>query len=175
MKVIAHVLCWALLGQGGATLATAALVTPARAPEITGVYDDEGTVALPPPAGVQVFPSLHAFLSGEFSPGMAKLVHEKTRQLRLTHANGRLEAEATDHDGEAIWNFEWKSGDTFGVRGERVVVLFRGAKVNDDQYRLLIETVSTYKLLQIEVQRLRPSTFGLQVQPMGTYLFSRAE
>lgn len=163
------------LGLFMASGASAALVELPRGPEISGVYDDEGTIAIPPPVGVKIFPSLHAFLSGEFSTGMSRLIHEKTGQVRLKHGAGHLEAEVTNHDGEVAWRIEWKSGDTYGVQKERVVILFKGVGVNDDQYRLLLETVSTYKLLQVEVQRLTPSMFGLQVKPLGTYLFTRAE
>lgn len=175
MNTLARTAAALALGLSLVAGAAAALVQLPQGPEINGAYDDDGTVAVPPPEGVKIFPSLHAFLSGEFSPGMARLVHEKTGQVRLKHGDGHLEAEVTNHDGEVAWNIEWKSGDTYGVQKDRVIILFKGATANDDQYRLLLDTVSTYKLLQVEVQRLTPSTFGLQVKPLGTYLFPRAE
>jgi hypothetical protein len=175
MNTFARTAACLVLGLALTTEGPAALIELPRGPEISGTYDDEGTVAIPAPEGVKIYASLHAFLSGEFSEGMSRLIHEKTGQVRLQLEKGRLEAEVTDHDGESAWRMEWKSGETYGVQKERVVILFKGTTVNDDQYRLILESVSTYKLLQVEVQRLTPSTFGLQVKPLGTYLFSRAE
>jgi hypothetical protein len=175
MKAWTRLVICIALGAVGSTGARGTEIALPRAPEISGTYDDDGTVALAPPEGVKVFASLHAFLSGEFSAGMARLIHEKTGVVRLKHVAGHLEAEVTDHEGETAWNMEWKQGDTFGVKGARVIILFKGTHLNDDQYRLVLESVSAYKLLQVDVQRLIPSTFGLQVKPLGVYLFSRAE
>ncbi|MFZ5494811.1 MAG: hypothetical protein ACOZE5_05670 [Verrucomicrobiota bacterium] len=154
---------------------SAALVAPHREPEITGAYEDEGAIAVAPPGEPPPVVSLHALLTVQFIPGVARLLHEQTGEVRLTHTAGRLRAEITNRDGEVAWERIWRQGEDYGVQGARVVLRFKGVRPHDDDFLLLLETVTAYKLLQVEVQRLTPTLLGPRARPMGTYLFHRTE
>ncbi|HEX2862569.1 MAG TPA: hypothetical protein VHN79_13060 [Lacunisphaera sp.] len=159
-------------------LATAAAIitVQAREPELTGIYDDAGTVVTAAPGrSAQDVASLHALLSLEFVPGLARLLHDRTGEVRLTHTPGQLAVEVVNRDGEVGWQESWKQGKDYAVRGDRVVLHFRPGKFGQDEFVLMLETVTAHRLLQVEVQRLKPTFFGPVYQPMGTYLFHRAE
>jgi hypothetical protein len=155
--------------------APAAPFAPAREPEINGTYDDAGTIATAPPGEPPAVVSLHALLVAEFSPALSRLLHDQTGGVRLTHTGGQLRAEILNRDGEVAWERIWRQGEDYGVQGARVVLRFKAARVDGDDFVLLLETVTAYKLLQIEVQRHTPTVLGPKVQPMGTYLFHRDE
>ncbi len=153
----------------------AELVTPAREPEITGTYADDGTIAVAPPGDEPKVVSLHALLIAEFNPGLAKVLHEQTGSVRLTHTAGLLRAEILNRDGEVAWERTWRQGDDYAVRGAQILLRFKAARENGDDFILRLETVTAYKLLQVEVQRLTPTLLGPRMQPMGTFLFHRDE
>lgn len=161
----------------GLTVCVAVLAVQgqARELELTGVYDDEGTVVTPPPGKESGVASLHALLSLEFVPGLARMLHDQTGQVRLTHTAGALEVQVANRDGEVIWREKWRQGEDYALRGDRVVLRFRPGKFGQDEFVIMLETVTEHRLLQLEVQRLKPTYFGPVYQPMGIFLFHRAE
>lgn len=175
MTASLRLLCLFLSGLLLGGLLRAELVTPAREPEITGTYADDGTIAVAPPGDAPKVVSLHALLVAEFSPGLAKVLHEQTGSVRLTHTAGLLRAEILNRDGEVAWERTWRQGDDYAVRGSQILLRFKAARENGDDFVLRLETVTAYKLLQVEVQRLTPTLLGPRVQPMGTFLFHRDE
>jgi hypothetical protein len=161
------------LGLATLALAPAAL---ARDLELTGAYEDAGTIitAAPGQSERDVI-SLHAMLSLEFVPGLARLLHDQTGLVRLTHEGSALRVEVVGRDEEIIWRANWKQGEGFAVRDNRVYLHFKPGRFGNDEYILILSTLTNHRLLQLEVQRLKPTFFGPVFQPMGTYLFHRAE
>lgn len=151
----------------------AAAATPAA--EVGGVYDDEGTIVVAPPGDPPPVVSLHALLTLQFIPGVVQMLHDQTGEVRLTHTTGRFHMAITNREGEVAWERTWREGDDFGLQEGRVVLRFKAAREGDDDYFLSLETVTAYKLLQVEVQRHTPSLLGPRIQSLGTYLFHRAE
>jgi hypothetical protein len=148
---------------------------PARATEVGGVYDDEGTIVVAPPGEPPPVVSLHALLTLQFIPGVVQLLHDQTGEVRLAHTPGRFHMAITNREGEVAWERTWREGDDFGVQGKTIVLRFKAAREGDDDYFLHLESVTAYKLLQVEVQRHSPSLLGPRIQSLGTFLFHRAE
>jgi hypothetical protein len=146
-----------------------------RTAEVSGTYDDEGSIAVAPPGEPPPVVSLHALLTLQFIPGVVQLLHDQTGEVRLTHTTGQFHMAITNRDGEVAWERKWREGDDFGVQDGRIVLRFKAARDGEDDYFLQLETVTAYKLLQVEVQRHTPSLLGPRIQPLGTYLFHRAE
>jgi len=143
--------------------------------ELTGDYDDEGTVskaAPDQPAGVV---SLHALLSLEFVPGLARLLHDQTGVVKIKHEAGMLEVAVVNREGEVIWQERWKQGEGYQRSGDTLSLHFRPGRKDKEEFLLNFETVTAYRLLQVEVVRLTPTVLGPVRHPMGTYLFHRAE
>jgi hypothetical protein len=143
--------------------------------DVSGAYDDEGTIAEPPPGEPPRVISLHALLTLQFIPGVVQLLHDQTGEVRLTLTPGRFHMAITNRDGEVAWERTWREGDDFGLQEGRIVLRYRAAREGEDDYFLRLESVTAYKLLQVEVQRHTPSILGPKIQPLGTYLFHRAE
>lgn len=142
---------------------------------ITGVYDDEGMIAVPPPGDPPPVVSLHALLTLQFIPGIISLLHDETGEVRLTHTAGQLKMEITNREGEVAWTRTWRAGDDYDVRAGRVVLRFKAVRDGGVDHLLLLDTVTAHKLLQIEVQRHTPTVLGPKIESLGTYLFSRRE
>lgn len=157
------------------TALRAAPVAPQHFPELTGVFEDVGTIAVAPPGEPPKVVSLHALLAAQFNPELARLLQVDTGEVRLKHTEGLFEAEITNRDGEVAWRMAWRRGEGYGLRDGRVVLRHKAARESEPDYLLLLDTVTAYKLLQVEVQRLKPTVLGPQAEPMGTYLFHRDE
>jgi hypothetical protein len=141
--------------------------------ELTGDYDDEGTVVTAAPDQPPGVVSLHALFSLEFVPGLARLLHDQTGAVKLHHEGSVLRAEVINREGEAIWRATWKQGEGFAVRDGRAILHFKPGRFGNDEFVLILSTITTHRLLQVEVQRLKPTFFGPVFQPVGTYLFHR--
>jgi hypothetical protein len=144
-----------------------------RAPDLTGVYDDEGTVVSTATGRPADGGSLHALLSLEFVPALARILHDQTAQVRIKHSRTSLEIEVIDRDGKVSWQGAWKQGEDYGLREGRVVLHFKPGKFGRDEFLLMFRNVTTHRLLELEVQRLTPTLLGPTVHPIGTYLFPR--
>jgi hypothetical protein len=140
--------------------------------DLSGSYDDAGTVVIAAPEQSPVV-SLHAMLSMEFMPGLARLLQDRTKEVRLTHEGELLQVDVVDHDDETIWRGAWKQGEGFAVRDGRVYLHFKPGRFGNDEFIVILSTVTEHRLLQLEMQRLKPTFFGPVFQPMGTYLFHR--
>ncbi|AOS45972.1 hypothetical protein Verru16b_03063 [Lacunisphaera limnophila] len=141
--------------------------------DLSGTYDDAGVVVVAAPDQVPGVISLHAMLSLEFVPGLAKLLHDQTGQVRITHEGFLLKVEVLDRDDAVIWHADWKGGEDFGLRDNRIFLRLKPGRFGNDEYVLSFTTVSEHRLLQLEVQRLKPTFFGPVYEAMGTYLFYR--
>lgn len=146
-----------------------------RQTAINGAYDDAGTIVVAPPGEPPPVVSLHALLTLQFIPGIVQMLHDQTGEVRLTHTAGQLRLVITNREGDAILERVWREGDDYGLRDGRVLLHFRGARQGDADHVLLLETVTAYKLLQVEVQRHTSTLLGPRIQSLGTYLFHRAE
>ncbi|MDQ5978388.1 MAG: hypothetical protein QG602_1362 [Verrucomicrobiota bacterium] len=161
---------------GAFRLSAAQVALPLEAPNLTGVYDDAGTAAsIPEGQPTPDVISLHALLSLEFNPGMARLLQERTREIRITHDEKALSVEFLDRDGEKIWNPVWTRESGYSVRDRRVQLRIKPGKFGNDEYIIVLENVTTHRLLQVHIQKLKPTFFGPVFQPMGTFLFPRLD
>ncbi len=161
---------------GALRLPAAEVALPTAPPDLTGVYDDAGTAAsIPEGQPTPAVISLHALLSLEFNPGMARLLQERTREIRITHDEKALSVEFLDRDGEKIWNPVWTRESGYSVRDKRVQLHLKPGKFGTDEYVIVRQNVTTHRLLQVHVQKLKPTFFGPVFQPVGTFLFPRLD
>ncbi|HEY8993440.1 MAG TPA: hypothetical protein VIM71_02045 [Lacunisphaera sp.] len=144
-----------------------------REPNLTGIYDDEGTVVTTAVGRASDGVSLHALFKLEFVPALARILHEQTAQIRIKHHRASLEVEITDPDGKVIWQGAWQHAEGYAIRDGRVVLHFKPGKFGQDEFLLLLKTITVHRLLEVEVQRLTPTLLGPSVHPVGTYLFPR--
>jgi len=144
-----------------------------REPDLTGVYDDEGSVVTTATGNREDGASLHALLSLEFVPALARILHGQTAQVRFKHGVDSLLIEVIDRDDKVVWSGAWQHGDGFGIQEGRVILHFKPGKYGQDEFLLIFRNVTTHRLLELEVQRLTPTVFGPSMHPVGTYVFPR--
>lgn len=161
---------------GAIRLTAAQVALPLDPPNLSGVYDDAGTAAsIPAGQPTPAVISLHALLSLEFNPGMARLLQERTREIRITHDERTLSVEFLDREGEKIWNPVWTRENGYSLRDRRVQLHIKPGKFGNDEYVIVLENVTPHRLLQLHLQKLKPTFFGPVFQPMGTFLFPRLD
>jgi hypothetical protein len=165
-----------ILGVGAVRVAASVIALPTDPPNLSGTYEDAGTImSIPegqkPPAVV----SLHALLSLEFNPGLARLLQERTREVRVQHEGETLAVEFVDADGEKTWAPVWTRDTGCTLRERRLMLRLKSGKSGQDEYVLVFENITTHRLLQVQLQRLKPTPFGPTFQPMGTFLFHRLD
>jgi hypothetical protein len=93
--------------------------------------------------------------------------------VRLYHEAGALRVEVVGRDDEIIWRAHWKQGEGFALRDGRAILHFKPGRFGKDEYVIILSTVTEHRLLQLDMQRMKPTFFGPVFQPMGTYLFHR--
>jgi hypothetical protein len=141
--------------------------------DLTGVYDDEGTVITTTTGRPADGASLHALFRLEFVPALARILHDQTAQIRIKQGRASLEIEVMDLDGKVSWQGAWELGDGYALREGRLILHFKPGKFGQDEFLLIFKTVSAHRLLEVEAQRLTPTLLGPSIHPIGTYLFSR--
>jgi hypothetical protein len=143
------------------------------AADLTGIYDDEGAVIATAAGRPADRGSLHALLSLEFVPALARIIHDQTARVRIKHSRTSLGIEVIDLDGKVSWQGAWKQDEDYGLREGRVVLHFKSGKFGRDEFLLMFRNVTAHRLLELEMQRLTPTLLGPTVHPIGTYLFPR--
>jgi hypothetical protein len=148
-----------------------AAVAPARAVDsgLNGDYADEGVIVK---ADAKAFPhgvSLHALLSLEFEPALARKLKEQAAHVVVRQENGAVEIKVYDHDGAVIKQGRWKKDA--GPNG-RVILRF---SVRDEEYFFRFETTAEQRLLQVTIDRNEPTILGPAVNSVGTFLFPRID
>lgn len=143
--------------------------------ELTGSYEDAGTVVVAAPDQPPGVVSLHALLSLEFVPGLARLLQDQTSEVRLTHQDESLAVEVIGKEEDVIWRAHWKPGAGYALREGRVYLHLKPGRLGSDEFVLILSTLTSHRLLQVEVRRRKATFFGPVFEPMGTYLFHRAE
>lgn len=140
--------------------------------DLTGIYDDEGTVVSTAGSAADVG-SLHAMLNLEFVPALARILHEQTAQVRIKHGRDALEIAVLDRDDKVVWQGRWKEGEVYSIREGRVILHFKPRQFGRDEFLLIFRNITAHRLLEVEVQRLTPTVLGPSVHQVGTYLFPR--
>lgn len=151
------------------------LAAPLFELELTGNYDDAGTLVTAAPDQAPGVVSLHAMLSLEFVPGLARQLQDQTDQVRLVHEGAEIRVEVVGRDEETLWRATWKQGQHYALRDGRVYLHLKPGRFGNDEFMLVLSSVTEHRLLQLEVKRMKPTFFGPVYQPMGTYLFHRVE
>ncbi len=166
----------AVMAVGAAHLTASVVALPPDPPNLSGIYEDAGTiVSIPEGQEPLAVISLHALLSLEFNPGLARLLQERTREVRVQHEGETLSVEFVDADGEKIWAPVWTRESGVTLRDRRLQLRLKPGKFGNDEYVLVFENITAHRLLQVHLQRMKPTFFGPVFQPMGTFLFHRLD
>ncbi len=166
----------AALAAGTIRVAGSTVAMPTDPPDLSGTYDDAGTIVkIAEGEETPQTVSLHALLSLEFNPGLARLLQQRTREVRVKHEGDTFAVDFVDADGESIWAPVWNRETGSYLRERRLHLRLKPGKFGNDEYVLVFENVTTHRLLQVQLQRVKPTFFGPVLQPVGTFLFHRLD
>jgi len=153
--------------------ASAVLVPLTVEPGLSGTYEElgNGVAGVSGPAPGEF--SFNALLNLEFDPLLAQAFRGQTSRIVVTQTEDALQILAYDLDGNVSKKGEWKLGQGYTREGGRALLRLRATLTAREEYLLILQSVSQGKLLQIEVHRITPTTFGPAYRVVGTYVFAR--
>jgi hypothetical protein len=158
-----------------AVSASAALLPLVEEPGLSGSYEDTGAGV----AGTAATPagevSLHALLNLEFDPARARALHERTARIVIAQSKETLSIRVYDSDDKVTREEEWKLGKGYAREGNRALLRLPATSAAREEYLLILQSVAQGRLLQVEVHRITPTTFGPAYRSAGTYVFARME
>ncbi len=177
--MIARELMFLSLGWLALTGATAHAAAPAAAIkletlDLSGDFDDGGTVVTAGENPASETPSLGAILQLAFDPKAASTIHEQTALVRLKQTGDALAVETIDADGQVIWRAKWLEGEEYSRTEHSVTLRFRSPRSPSDEVLLVLEPAAGNRLLQVSVQLREATLFGPRVTSKGVFLFGRA-
>lgn len=145
----------------------------AKEPDIAGTFADDGTTIVKVEHGPAGAVSLRALFALEFDPRAARLLHERTAEIRIVEGPVSLTVLALDAEGAVAWQRDWRLGDGYARNDGRVMLRLRSDRHGRDEFVLNLEAVTEHRLLQVELQRLTPTLLGPMLAPLGTWVFPR--
>lgn len=156
-----------------AALSLAASLPAARAIDVSGVYENSGSVASGDSPQTTGTVSLQGLLGLEFDFALANTRHAQTSRVEVTQT-GTLFRIVCREAGDAVaWSGQWKTGEGYAAENGQVRLVFRSKRHEPDGFFFLLSTAREGQLLVVEVQRVTPTWFGPVVKPMGLFVFHR--
>lgn len=159
-------------------IAAAILVSPftLRAGDISGNYSDKGVVvstaaAVASPQTI----SFHGLLGQEFDPQLAELDFDQTDRFTLEDDGETLITEMFDADNQRLLRLVWGARRGFDHQDGKAIIRMRHGDSQHQRCVLVMEPADDHRSLLVKVYRVMRSTFGPQSEPIGTYLFVRAD
>lgn len=170
------------LSRGGfcllaATVATALCgadsTTETSTVNLSGDYEDGGTVVSASSDFAGREPSLAAMLQLVFDAKIASALHDQTARVTLKQTERDLDIEIRDRDDTVAWHGHWRAGAEYQQQGAAIVLRFRRDRPMADEVFITLEPAADNRLLQLTVQRVEATVLGPSVRDRGTYLFGR--
>lgn len=145
----------------------------ARAVDVSGVYENAGTVVSTTLASPEAGVPFRGLVGLEFDLPLARALHSDTERVTLTQVAGTFTMRCTDAAGAETWTGQWERDRGYGIEGNQVKLIFRSKRFADDGFLFLLTPVGDETLLQVEVLRVHSTFFGPVGKPIGTFLFHR--
>lgn len=150
------------------------LAATAPAVDVTGTYENIGAVvstALPSAEGDIPFRGLVGL---DFDLPVMRLLHSGTDRFELEQRADGFIARCFEADGTESWNGRWDRGTSYGVDDKQVKLVFRSPRrFSDDGFLFLLSPAGNGALLLVEVYRIKSTSFGPGMKPLGSFVFAR--
>jgi hypothetical protein len=156
-----------------AGLLAIAAIARLHAVDVSGVYENAGTLVGPASPAEAGPISLQGLLGLEFDYALTRTLHDQVDRVVVKQAELTFTIECKDRDGATTWSGRWQLNKGYGMEGDRVKLLFRSKRYPDDGFYFTLNTLNEGKLLAVDVQRINSTWFGPVLKPVGTFLFNR--
>ena len=149
----------------------AVALTPAFALEITGSYDDMGTVIRSDNGGESETISFHGLLSLDFDPIMAEAKYADTSHVDLIDLKEKLDIEIIDKEGKMVWGAVWGRYEGYSHEGDAAVIRISNGDANGNRTSLVITPLSDGAYLEVKAYKITATALGPKSDPIGSYIF----
>lgn len=147
-----------------------AVVATGKSADMSGVYEDRGTLVSSSPFSATE-PSFYGALSLVFDPELTNALHGQTSRIIVKHAARELQIEVYDSDDVVIWSRRWKEGEGYVQQGNSVILRFRVGAWGTEEIFMILQPADTGGLLELTMQRVKPTALGPAVLQKAIYLF----
>ncbi|MBT5900637.1 MAG: hypothetical protein HOH58_00845 [Opitutaceae bacterium] len=148
----------------------AVALTPVSALDITGSYDDKGTV-IGSTTGDNETISFHGMLSLDFDPIMAEAKYGDTTHIDLIDKEGKLDIEIIDKEGKMVWGAVWRARDGYSHEGESAVIRISNGTSDGSRTSLVITPLNDGAYLEVTAYKITATAVGPKSDPIGSYIF----
>ncbi len=149
----------------------AVALTPVYALDITGSYDDKGTVIQSGSGGGSETISFHGILSLDFNPIMAEAEYGDTSHVDLIDLKEKLDIEIIDEGGKMVWGAVWGRYDGYSHEGDSAVIRISNGDSNGNRTSLVITPLSEGAYLEVKAYKITVTALGPKSDPIGSYIF----
>src|SRR5258708_3117451 len=125
----------------------------ARAAEVSGTYENAGSMVGPDSAAAAGTISLQGLCSLEFDYALTRTLHAQTDRVVVRQSDSTFVIECKDRDGTTTWSGRWSRDQGYGVDPGQVNLLFRSKRYENDGFLFSLRPAADGLLLLVEVQR----------------------
>lgn len=147
----------------------AVALSPASALDISGSYDDKGTVIGSSNGGETI--SFHGMLSLDFDPIMVEAKYADTTHIDLIDKDGKLDIEIIDKEGKMVWGAVWRAKDGYSHEGESAVIRISNGTSDGARTSLVITPLNDGAYLEVKAYKVTATAVGPMSDPIGSYIF----
>jgi len=147
-------------------------ITDLRAADLSGTYENFGSMVNPATDAEAGTISLQGLFSQEFDYKLTRAQHAYVDQVVVKQTSDQITIECRDTDGKLTWGGHWKRDAGYNAKDGQVDLIVRSKRNKDDSYLFSFSTVSDQHLLVVTVNLMQATVFGPVAKPLGTFLFS---
>lgn len=150
------------------------LAATARAVDVSGTYENAGSVISTTTASSKGDVPFRGLLGLEFNLTLARALHSDVDRVEISQEPDSFTIRCFERDGKESWNGRWERGFSYGVDEKQVKLVFRSpGRFGDDGFLFLLSPITERRLLLVEVYHIKSTSFGPGMKPAGSFLFER--
>lgn len=154
----------------GITIAITGTIGATAAVDISGTYEDKGSVVGSTAENVEII-SLHGLLNLDFDPISTDANWGDTSHVVLVDEDGMIEIEIFNGDDQRIWRTKWGARNGFSHEGDAAVIRIQNGRDANRRTVLVARPLNDGEFLEVKAYNIKPSYVGPFSDPVGTYIF----
>jgi hypothetical protein len=144
-----------------------------RAVDVSGTYENAGSMVGPGSEAEAGIISFQGLCSLEFNHTLTRALHTQVDRVVVRQADSSFIIECKDRDDAVTWSGRWQRDIGYGVDPGQVNLLFRSKRFEPDGFLFSLSLAGDGNLLLVDVRRVKTTWLGPVGQPIGVFLFNR--
>ena len=155
-------------------LLSGVLAVTAHAVDVSGTYENVGTVVGERPAALAEPVNFRGLLTLEFDRPLANARFADVTRIVLTQTDSAFKVSCRDADGNEVWTGRWQRDLGYDFDAKQVKLLFSSKEKKDDGYLFQLSPAGDGNVLIVEITEIHAGPFGPTGKPAGLFAFERA-